>query len=154
MIELTPLLQFDRIVIVGVPMSGKTTLCNMIEEKKKVSVLHTDDITMSVPWKQAPKKILDEIRKYSMPYVIEGVQAYRLLRNGFIPEVVVCLLPEYPPLAQHVGLRKTCMKIWQDVLNMNPSFKIIETTLHGKGLYKDNVIVKDSRKSTIRFRII
>ena len=79
-----------RILIIGAPGSGKTTLADAIGTKFKVPVVHTDDYIDKVPFWAVPDLLIEIYGDYDK-IVIEGVQAARLLTRDYNPDLVVYL---------------------------------------------------------------
>ena len=85
---------YGRILIIGHPASGKTTLCKAIAkvDPSKRPVWHTDDF-MAHGWEGSLYALI-ATADLSSPYIIEGVQGYRLLRKMCeldldLPDVIV-----------------------------------------------------------------
>lgn len=81
------------IVIIGSPASGKTTLSKALAAKFGQRVIHTDDY-IEHGYKEALYAMLPDILESEQPLIVEGMQAYRLLRKGveletFYPDVVI-----------------------------------------------------------------
>lgn len=117
---------YKKIVIIGMPRAGKTTLSNKLNRHNTV---HTDDFIDEWSWDETPEKLIDNYG-HLYEYCIEGVQGYRLLRTGlrdgsFEPEVVVICQSSSPPLKKHLAMRKSLEKIYADWLALGPECQII-----------------------------
>lgn len=71
-----------RIMIVGGPRTGKTTLADEIrlDMEPDVLVYHTDDLIGKYDWADVPDQIITWMQ-YNPPWLIEGVQTARALRR-------------------------------------------------------------------------
>lgn len=81
------------IVIIGNPATGKTWLANRMGEEFSMPVIHTDDY-MKHGYKDALYRLLSDVVEMEGPFIVEGIQGYRLLRKGveldcFYPDVVI-----------------------------------------------------------------
>lgn len=87
------------VVIVGLPGAGKTTIAKQLHGKyPQYKLFHTDDY-IDGDFKGALQRIIQEVLFHPAEMkIIEGVQAYRLLREGlerkFYPNVVINVLAE------------------------------------------------------------
>jgi adenylate kinase family enzyme len=108
-----------KVVIIGVPRSGKTTLAAAQEEYKSDTLIHTDSLLgcEELEWSQRSQRIADWMDAYD-DYIIEGCDAVRGLRK---------YMAAYPD-------EKPCdVVIWMGI----PRDKINnKQTAFGKGCYK------------------
>ena len=81
-----------NIVIIGCPASGKTTIAKELAKRTGQKVFHTDDY-MQHGYKESLYVLLADLMEVNEaePPIIEGVQAYRLLRKGVELD---CLYPD------------------------------------------------------------
>lgn len=92
-----------RTVIVGGPRTGKTTLARKLVEAQGVVGISTDDY-MSLPWADVPDAVVTRLSRLN-DFVLEGVQAARVLRRWYIsdesaPQIdrVICLWRTVAPV--------------------------------------------------------
>jgi dephospho-CoA kinase len=73
----------NTIVIVGLPASGKTTVADQLaKEFPEYTVFHSDDY-MAYGYTESMYELMKDVQSDPNPKkIIEGVQAYRLLRKG------------------------------------------------------------------------
>lgn len=125
---------YNRIVIVGGPSTGKTTLARKIANEwleRHISgaayTTATDDYIAKSSWEDAPNDILAgwlEIPSFA-PAVMEGVQTARVLRRvaktrpellSSIADLVVVLTHAFNPLsARQAGMASGIKKIFAEV---------------------------------------
>lgn len=70
----------SNVLILGMPASGKTTLCSQLDHSNH-AVIHTDDY-MHLSYDQAMYAALMDCHELKRPFICEGVQGYRLLRKS------------------------------------------------------------------------
>lgn len=121
------------VVIVGLPATGKTTLLNELQEaNEKYSLYHTDDY-IEHGFKESLYVMMRDLEADKNPYkIIEGVQAYRLLRKGlelktFYADLVITCSADYQTRLTRYQQRgenkdfttfdKTLGKIWSDYIS-------------------------------------
>lgn len=106
-----------RIVITGVPRSGKTTMVPNAD-------LHTDDL-IPMGWSEASQHIADRWLTRRGPWVIEGVAAVRGLRkwlrqnpHGSPCDVAVFLGQPFVAYTKDGQLRmaRGCAKVWGEIV--------------------------------------
>ena len=68
-----------RIVIVGGPHTGKTTLANKMGAETGVRVLHSDSV-MGLGWSEASAKVAEWF-DFTGPWLVEGAACARALRK-------------------------------------------------------------------------
>lgn len=108
----------DRVVIVGGPKVGKTTLA----EELGAPVLHTDDLIGSCSWEDVPDAIVEWMSRPG-PWTIEGVQTARALRRIVrdrketpkVDRIVVMTRAHAARTPQQEAMAKGIMKIWSEV---------------------------------------
>lgn len=69
-----------RIVIAGGPKAGKTTLAGKLKQGP-APIVHTDDWRHEA-WTDVPDRILEHLQELGGSWVLEGVQALRVLRRA------------------------------------------------------------------------
>lgn len=121
------------VVIVGLPATGKTTLAKKLQEAHdKYSLYHTDDY-IEHGFKESLYVMMRDIEADKNRYkIIEGVQAYRLLRKGlelktFFADCVIICSADYQTRLRRYKERgedkdfttfdKTLNKIWSDYIS-------------------------------------
>jgi hypothetical protein len=111
-----------RIVIIGPPRSGKTTLALDMGTKTEVEVLHTDD-KIGLGWSECSEWIAEHWLTPPGPWIVEGVAAVRALRKWLAAghEEKPCDLVIHvrePKVALSKGqasMAKGCAKVWAEV---------------------------------------
>jgi adenylate kinase family enzyme len=114
-----------KVVIIGVPRSGKTTLASAQEEYKSDTLIHTDSLLGSekLEWSQRSERIVDWMDAYD-DYIIEGCDAVRGLRKYMKTypdekpcDVVVWMDTPRDELSKHqTAFGKGCFKIFNELL--------------------------------------
>ncbi len=113
------LLQPDRVVITGVPRSGKTTLAtNWPGTPERY---HTDDLAGVMAWSEVSEHVAGYWMSAAGPWLIEGVAAIRALRkwiathsSGKPADLVVWMPQERMTLSSgQYSLAKGTRTIWQ-----------------------------------------
>lgn len=110
----------QRIIIVGGPKTGKTTLA--AEIAGDAPVFHTDDLIGTHSWADVPEAIIEWMVRKG-PWVIEGVQTARALRRwikstGELPpvdQVVVKTTPFVELTKGQAAMMKGVMTVWKEV---------------------------------------
>ena len=69
-----------NILIIGEPASGKTWLCEQIEDAGHLTI-HTDSYK-DFGYERSLYELMRDITDYQQPTMIEGILGYRLLRKG------------------------------------------------------------------------
>jgi hypothetical protein len=107
----------ERILITGVPKSGKTTIC----EKYDGKILHTDDLIGQMEWSEIS---LEVSNWFNNDYdVIEGVTVPRALRkwlaNGGVgkpcDKIIVLTKPKINVTPQQIGMGKGVLSVLDEV---------------------------------------
>lgn len=132
----------NKIVIIGLAASGKTMLTDKVAELlPDHDVIHSDDY-IQFGFENSLYKMISDIKmKGDAPLIIEGVQAFRLLRKGlqnmdFLPDVIVntycsdeTRLSRYEARGNSNSITtfdKALFTIWKsykDLLDANPDVK-------------------------------
>lgn len=81
--------RFDRIVIVGPPKCGKSTLANEVSIDDR-PVLRSDDFKKH-SWEDTPAEIIKAAKMAGSRWTFEGVMGARALRKGLDAQAVVYL---------------------------------------------------------------
>lgn len=113
-----------RVLIMGAPRVGKTTLAESIRETfdgDKLITRHTDELVGKMPWSQASDEVVSWIRTPG-PWVIEGVAAVRAVRKwldqfpGLPAEVIFwATQPRAERTPKQESMAKGCATIWKPV---------------------------------------
>jgi len=72
---------YNKIVIVGLPGSGKTHLVDMLDLSNDRTVIHTDDFILRNSFEQTLYDMYPSVLA-APRHIVEGVQGFRLLRKG------------------------------------------------------------------------
>lgn len=110
-----------RIVIVGGPRTGKTTLAAKLAHDLGCSPLCTDSV-MHLGWSESSAEVATWFLQPG-PWVIDGVAAVRALRKWFrlaptlapCDSVIYLQQPRVPQTPRQEGTAKGCATIWRDV---------------------------------------
>src|SRR5512135_3194838 len=108
----------QRIVIVGGPRTGKTTLAGTFS----LPVTHTDDFAALGDFSAQSAKVA-ELLDLPGPWVLEGVTVVRALRKWFrahpsgVPcdAIYGCWAPKAPLSPGQFSLLRGCAKVWAEV---------------------------------------
>lgn len=68
----------NRVIIIGAPASGKTTLAKTLEQH--FTVIHTDD-HIGLGYDKALYSLMEDLDYWNDEWIVEGVLGYRLLRK-------------------------------------------------------------------------
>lgn len=83
-----------KVLIIGFPASGKTTLSELLKLKSEEhEVMHSDDY-MKFGFVESLYELMKDLEKTEKPTIVEGVIGYRLLRKGveldsYYPDIVI-----------------------------------------------------------------
>jgi energy-coupling factor transporter ATP-binding protein EcfA2 len=126
---------YNRILIIGHPASGKSTLCDAIAkvDPLKRPIWHTDHF-MAHGWEGSLYAMIAAVN-LEAPYIIEGVQGYRLLRKMIefdleLPDVIVSVTASDHDIKKRykergkpvpTGTNKALDKIWYEFLRLCPN---------------------------------
>lgn len=139
----------NTIVVVGLPGSGKSHLTEKLKsEFPEYSVYSTDDY-MQHGYEQSLYKLIDDIQANPNPKkIVEGVQAYRLLRKGlqlnsFHADLVITVEADFNDRIDRLSMReksvnadriktfdKNLTAIWEDytsTVQRAPRFLTVNT---------------------------
>jgi len=121
------LLPHKKIVILGVPKSGKTTLAKQLQDSKKFdehAFVWADKYAECGYEEQLYAMIGDMQGHMFDKFVLEGVLAFRYLRKVeeqqddlryLIPDVIVLCRPPEVIEDRHMAMTKGLMKIWAGI---------------------------------------
>lgn len=112
-----------RIVIIGGPRTGKTTLALALADWFGVDVMHTDDLIGSLDWSAASEHVATVWMSKPGPWILEGVAAVRAIRKrvalhqGERPcdEVIVLETPRVELTKGQAAMAKGHARIWAEV---------------------------------------
>lgn len=112
-----------RIVIVGGPQTGKTTLAGVLGFPLE-QVRHTDDLIETHGWSEASQEASTWFNEAG-PWVVEGVATVRALRKwlaahaeGLPCDVIAYLTKEHAELGGgQVGMAKGVLTVWRGIRN-------------------------------------
>jgi dephospho-CoA kinase len=112
-----------RIVIVGPPKAGKTTLGRDLAESSGVQLRHTDDLIGELDWSGCSERIASEWFAQPGPWIIEGVAAVRALRKwlaanreGKPCDQIIALSKSWVALTtRQAGMASGCASIWGSI---------------------------------------
>lgn len=82
------------IVVIGPPVSGKSTIASYLSERLPHAYISTDHYLMNYNYdnEKSINKIIQDISNYNKSFIIEGTLGYRLLRKQvFIPDLIIKL---------------------------------------------------------------
>ena len=114
---------FKKILIIGYPNSGKTTLflkLSKIDTNSDRYYYHTDDYK-KYEYKEQLYILMDELKGVEN-WIVEGIQGYRLLRKyaeledpEYRPDlIIICESETRTPDPKHDRMCKGLDKIWED----------------------------------------
>jgi hypothetical protein len=111
-----------RLVICGVPRSGKTTLAARMHPQAAGRIRHTDDL-ISFGWSRASEIVAAQWFTLSGPWVVEGVAAVRALRKWLRahPEgapcdrVIWCNAPHVALTPGQETMAKGARTVWNEI---------------------------------------
>ena len=129
--------QHNSIVIIGSPVSGKSTIAAYLSDHLPHDLISTDHYLISRNQEEALTKILEDISHYNKPLIIEGTLGFVMLRKGlqlnsYIPDLIIKLKCDDktithlynkfrdPKKLNYVnGYIKGIDKIWEDYLALH-----------------------------------
>ena len=88
--------QSNQIVIIGPPVSGKSSIAAFLANNLPHALVSTDHYLVSRNQEEALTKILEDVSKYNKQLIIEGTLGFVLLRKGlqsnsYIPDLIIKL---------------------------------------------------------------
>lgn len=112
-----------RIVILGAPRTGKTTLSLELEHQHGVAAFHTDDLIGTCDWSEASELVSRRFDRPG-PWLIEGVAVVRALRKWLerhptgtpCDEVVALWAPRVRLTLKQQAMADGTWTIWLDVV--------------------------------------
>ena len=135
---------YNRIVIIGYPKSGKSMLFKKLTKKLDYQDLitkddhgytfvQTDVYKDEYEYKEQLYRIIEDLQVAGR-FIVEGIQGYRLLRkieenkmSEIQPDLIILCETDRPVDPRHVAQRKGLDKIWNDykqIVNKIPDFII------------------------------
>lgn len=118
------------ILIVGLPATGKTTFAAKLSEAyPRFKLFHTDDY-IKYGFKESVYKLQEDTPAYEQ-LIIEGVQAYRLLKNGYQCDLIIhCICNKATRLRRRPNIDlqfdKLLINWWKDFLRLGSDTPVIE----------------------------
>ena len=110
----------NRIVIVGRPGTGKTTLANNLFIKTDHrNLLHTDEFLKETTHTELPKFINGQLEPLAS-YIVEGTTTARMLKYGLEPDAVIVLNNDLPILPKHKGITTGVIRSFDTWRERNP----------------------------------
>jgi hypothetical protein len=112
-----------RIVIIGPPKAGKTTLGRDLAESSGAQLRHTDDLIGELDWSGCSERIASDWFAQPGPWIIEGVAAVRALRKWLVGnregrpcDQIIALSKSWVPLTpRQAGMATACASIWGSI---------------------------------------
>lgn len=113
----------QKLIIIGGPSTGKTTMANALAEAKGIACFHSDDLIGRYDWSEASQFICDQWLTLPGPWVMEGVAVVRGLRKWLRanPTGVPCTgiiwldQPHEELNNRQKGMAKGCLSIWNEI---------------------------------------
>lgn len=111
--------RYDRVVVVGGPLAGKSAMCQGLERR----VIHTDDL-MELPWAEVPQALIAAVCDHPR-WCMEGVQTARALRKGLECDAVILIKGAARAITpRQAGMHKAIRTILNDWLDTNPEVPV------------------------------
>lgn len=91
--------KYSSIVVLGIPNSGKTTFATQLSKNIQYTLIKSDDYFIKDNQQESLEYLYREVTHYynnNIPFIVEGVLGYRLLRKGaqtasFLPDLIINL---------------------------------------------------------------
>lgn len=111
-----------RLVVCGVPKSGKTTLVSRMHPEAAGQKRYTDDL-IPFGWSRASEIVATQWFSLPGPWVIEGVAAVRALRKWLVhhvegkpcDRVIWVNTPHVPLLPGQAAMAAGCRTVWWEI---------------------------------------
>lgn len=123
----------NRVLIIGGPKTGKSTLGSELSQRLGLKLISTDDYIGRKSFKGIPDAILADHGSRDN-IIIEGVAAARLLTRDYKPDLVI-YLTEYSADPKHVALNTIARTRYENYkgekvkLGPRPDLELITTKL-------------------------
>ncbi|MBN1605858.1 MAG: hypothetical protein JW940_04460 [Polyangiaceae bacterium] len=103
----------DRVMILGYPGSGKTTLAEAVTDRPVLHLDYVQEVRWSTQWIHKATLFAMHHRRW----LIEGTMGYRLVRTwlsfgGPLPERIILLLQNQSPQAKHDSFCRGLETVW------------------------------------------
>lgn len=114
-----------RLLIAGVPRSGKTTLSAELESKHRCAAMHTDDLIGKLDWSEVSRHVAEDWFTRAGPWVIEGVAVPRAIRKWFrdmrrtdapCDRLIWMPVPRLELSAGQRAMAKGCISVYDEVI--------------------------------------
>jgi deoxyadenosine/deoxycytidine kinase len=134
-VELVQNREYRKVVIVGAPATGKSTLGRALADALGYKLFASDDY-MELGFERSMYKLLSDVMSHDGPLVAEGVQCYRMLRKGeqlnnFRPDLIIeCkttleaaqaryeMRGDANKWSKYLAMRKQLDTVWEDYLHI------------------------------------
>lgn len=114
-----------RILIAGVPRSGKTTLAKQMAAETGAPLFHTDDLIGSLNWSELSRHVAEDWMARPGPWIIEGVRVPHAVRKWFrdmkradapCDRMIWMPTPRLELSDRQRSLAKGCLKVFDEVV--------------------------------------
>lgn len=123
-------MDYTKILILGVPRAGKSTLAEELQTKLDIPLVHIDQWVKDMPWSFVSDKVAEKLDTEG-PWIMEGVAGIRGLRKWL-------LLHQGKPDCYIVWLSEPKVKLTAGQDNMRSGtltiFKGVKETLDFRGI--------------------
>lgn len=114
-------MNYTRILVIGVPRAGKSTLVDMLKAQLDIPVTHIDEWAKDMPWSFVSDRVAEKLESEG-PWIMEGVAGVRglrkwLLKNEGKPEFHIVWMndPKVKLTAGQDNMRNGTKTIWAGV---------------------------------------
>lgn len=111
-----------KILILGAPCAGKTTLAKKLGTERGIPVRHIDDLIGVLDWSGASAEAARWMEEPG-PWIIEGVQGARALRKWLeahptgapADQLILCEEPFLELTKGQAAMAKGCATVWREI---------------------------------------